>query len=257
MENTLCFECGKPASVQHHVIPQSLGGIKTVPLCNDCHSLVHNAKLISSGELIKNGRKRSRECREEVLNLYKRGISKRQIAKEMNISRETVYNILSRNGLHKNEGKGLKEIITPEVIARIKALRLKRKNWKYIEKEIGISYVHLFRTINNYDLFDKCYNTNLINRSTYRTLTDEQILKAKELRKQKLTWQQIADIIGVERSTLYRHKFPKRFKSLRGSLTPDKKEMAKNLRQEGKTWKEIANILGVSKNTLYWNKVHK
>jgi hypothetical protein len=36
-----CFECGKEATEDHHVIPESLGGTKTIPLCGGCHSLVH------------------------------------------------------------------------------------------------------------------------------------------------------------------------------------------------------------------------
>jgi hypothetical protein len=31
-----CFECGVPADYDHHVIPKSQGGRKTVPLCRDC-----------------------------------------------------------------------------------------------------------------------------------------------------------------------------------------------------------------------------
>lgn len=41
MNNKECFECGKPATEDHHVIPQSLGGTKTVPLCGGCHNLAH------------------------------------------------------------------------------------------------------------------------------------------------------------------------------------------------------------------------
>lgn len=41
MSNKECFECGKPATEDHHVIPQSLGGKKTIPLCGGCHALVH------------------------------------------------------------------------------------------------------------------------------------------------------------------------------------------------------------------------
>jgi len=37
-----CFECGGPHECDHHVIPQSLGGTKTVPLCERCHNMVHN-----------------------------------------------------------------------------------------------------------------------------------------------------------------------------------------------------------------------
>ena len=28
-----CFECDMPAEHDHHVVPQSIGGTKTVPLC--------------------------------------------------------------------------------------------------------------------------------------------------------------------------------------------------------------------------------
>jgi hypothetical protein len=37
-----CFECGKPATWRHHVVPQSRGGTKTVQLCGRCHGLVHD-----------------------------------------------------------------------------------------------------------------------------------------------------------------------------------------------------------------------
>ena len=40
-----CFECNKPAQVEHHVVPKVLGGTKTIPLCNDCHSKVHGKNL--------------------------------------------------------------------------------------------------------------------------------------------------------------------------------------------------------------------
>jgi hypothetical protein len=38
----LCLECGAPATFQHHVVPRSLGGTATVPLCGTCHPLAHN-----------------------------------------------------------------------------------------------------------------------------------------------------------------------------------------------------------------------
>lgn len=37
-----CLECGAPATFQHHVIPRSLGGTATVPLCGTCHPRAHN-----------------------------------------------------------------------------------------------------------------------------------------------------------------------------------------------------------------------
>jgi hypothetical protein len=40
-----CFECGASADHEHHVIPQSIGGTRTVSLCEDCHGKVHGRDL--------------------------------------------------------------------------------------------------------------------------------------------------------------------------------------------------------------------
>lgn len=41
-----CFECDSPGPLhQHHVIPRSRGGTRTVPLCEDCHGVVHGKDL--------------------------------------------------------------------------------------------------------------------------------------------------------------------------------------------------------------------
>jgi NAD-dependent SIR2 family protein deacetylase len=37
-----CFECDKPATEDHHVIPKSMGGTRTIPLCGECHNKVHD-----------------------------------------------------------------------------------------------------------------------------------------------------------------------------------------------------------------------
>lgn len=49
-----CFECEKPAKANHHVIPKSLGGTRTIPLCLECHSKVHQKDLVSMYTLAKN-----------------------------------------------------------------------------------------------------------------------------------------------------------------------------------------------------------
>lgn len=37
-----CFNCGAVGPVHnHHVVPRSLGGISTVPLCPECHGKAH------------------------------------------------------------------------------------------------------------------------------------------------------------------------------------------------------------------------
>lgn len=59
-----CFECGKDAAEDHHVIPQSLGGTKTIPLCGGCHALVHggyNKRRDDHVALTKAGLQRARE----------------------------------------------------------------------------------------------------------------------------------------------------------------------------------------------------
>jgi hypothetical protein len=36
-----CFECGGVPDHNHHVVPRSLGGTRTVPLCGPCHARAH------------------------------------------------------------------------------------------------------------------------------------------------------------------------------------------------------------------------
>lgn len=51
-----CFECGRSPVEMHHVVPRSLGGTKTVPLCWKCHSLVHSLKRnMDHSELTRKG----------------------------------------------------------------------------------------------------------------------------------------------------------------------------------------------------------
>lgn len=38
---TRCFECSRQAEHSHHVVPRSLGGTRTVPLCTECHAAAH------------------------------------------------------------------------------------------------------------------------------------------------------------------------------------------------------------------------
>ena len=41
IDPNVCFECGAPATERHHIVPASLGGTKTVPLCGICHAKIH------------------------------------------------------------------------------------------------------------------------------------------------------------------------------------------------------------------------
>lgn len=54
MLDATCFECGKPATHAHHVVPKSKGGTRTIPLCLECHSKIHGRQLVHI-DLIRNG----------------------------------------------------------------------------------------------------------------------------------------------------------------------------------------------------------
>ena len=50
-----CWECGRRAEHDHHVIPKVLGGKRTVPLCKVCHGKVHDRRVMGSSLLIRAG----------------------------------------------------------------------------------------------------------------------------------------------------------------------------------------------------------
>ncbi len=60
-----CFECEKTEDQiemhDHHVVPKSRGGTKTIPLCYACHAVVHDKKAVSIKELTKAALKKKRE----------------------------------------------------------------------------------------------------------------------------------------------------------------------------------------------------
>ena len=60
-----CFECSRDATVDHHVVPQSRGGVKTIPLCDDCHGLAHDSKM-SHGVLTRDAMIRKKRLGQRV-----------------------------------------------------------------------------------------------------------------------------------------------------------------------------------------------
>jgi uncharacterized protein YegP (UPF0339 family) len=91
--NEICFECESVGEIhQHHVIPLSLGGTKTVPLCVDCHGKIHNLDFRNHSVLTKKGlenaKKRgvklgspqnlSKDARNKGINSIKRNRSENQ-----------------------------------------------------------------------------------------------------------------------------------------------------------------------------------
>ena len=59
-----CFECEEKAEYDHHVVPKVLGGTKTVPLCDKCHSKIHQLDLIGVRALTTEGL-RQRQLRQQ------------------------------------------------------------------------------------------------------------------------------------------------------------------------------------------------
>lgn len=79
-----CYECGSCDDIHyHHIIPMSLGGIKTIPLCSECHGKIHGMVLtkkhiqrIGIEKAKKEGRYKGRKAGsmytdQEFLNKYK------------------------------------------------------------------------------------------------------------------------------------------------------------------------------------------
>jgi hypothetical protein len=49
IERHKCFECGSDENIHyHHVVPKSKGGTRTLPLCSNCHSIVHDAPYLKN-----------------------------------------------------------------------------------------------------------------------------------------------------------------------------------------------------------------
>lgn len=53
-KGSICFECGSKQNIHnHHVVPKSLGGMNTIPLCVICHGKVHDKDLLKMHNLSK------------------------------------------------------------------------------------------------------------------------------------------------------------------------------------------------------------
>lgn len=56
-----CFECGSTKNIHyHHIVPATLGGTKTIPLCVICHGKVHGRDFLKHKELQRIGIERAK-----------------------------------------------------------------------------------------------------------------------------------------------------------------------------------------------------
>jgi hypothetical protein len=57
----LCFECGSDQTIHfHHVVPKSRGGKMAIPLCENCHGLVHGKNFLHHRKLQMDGIERAK-----------------------------------------------------------------------------------------------------------------------------------------------------------------------------------------------------
>lgn len=256
MEN-LCFECGNPADHEHHVIPKSKGGTKTVSLCRECHSLVHDSKLVLMSRLSELAKQklRSLDAVTKIAEMFESGKSKTQISNELEISRASVYNALKKLGLYEKGTNGIGGKFNSNILKKIKELRKKKFPWKEICEKLDLSYTHLFRILKKKNWHDNVFAH--ASREHYRTMSEDKVKEAYKLREEGKSWKEVADALGVNLATLYRWKVPQGHKHLRGQLSEDKYELGINLRLQGKTLKEIAKELDVSVGALFNRELHK
>ena len=109
----ICVDCKNNGLIHnHHVVPRILGGTYTVPLCEDCHTKVHDKNMKISA-LIKAGLRKTHENgttlgrptalfdKAEAVKLSKSGLGCRRIGKKLGVSYGTIYKYLKTvKGLH-------------------------------------------------------------------------------------------------------------------------------------------------------------
>lgn len=125
-----CFECGGTNHIhQHHIIPKSLGGTKTIPLCNICHGRAHGKsngiyknpndwkKLVELGrkKYIQNGGKLGRTAgtvedvetflskprNQQIKSMLEQGYSVRLISNDLHASASTIIKVKKIAGITK------------------------------------------------------------------------------------------------------------------------------------------------------------
>lgn len=117
----LCFECGAPASHQHHVVPKSVGGTRTVPLCERCHGLVHgrnmHVRMLTIAGLeaarsrgVRIGRRFKMTATKLRLAMAAMGQPETRVnvlCLELGITRQTLYRHVSPDGTLRADGRKL------------------------------------------------------------------------------------------------------------------------------------------------------
>ena len=115
-EGAVCVECENPATVMHHIVPFSIGGLVAISMCDYCHGKVHGFKRLHTSKLIKEGIKKAKKKgvkigrpkkidTKKVIELRKKGLSIRAIAKELGCSKSTAHKEINNYKKGKNNAK--------------------------------------------------------------------------------------------------------------------------------------------------------
>lgn len=189
-----------------------------------------------------------------IVKLFKEGKSKSGIAKELNTTRTMVYSCLEFHNLHKNIGAGKIVKLNDDIKNKVIDLRNDGKTWNEIYKSVPISKTQLRRT--KTIVADGQYQSDKVNRKTYRTITDDIVKQALLLRNEGKTWEEIEIELGVSRFALHQNGVTKKSKPISKKGCKFKKidkEIISKLKSEGKSVKEISLITGYAQSTIRLN----
>ena len=123
-----CFECNRAADHNHHVVPKSRGGTRTVPLCSKCHDLVHAVGII---QMAQRGWKATKKAGKRYGNIpygYKQG-------KTRLVKCRKEQAILTAMRRLKDKGLSWQEIADKLAAKGIKTRRGNRPDWSFVENK--------------------------------------------------------------------------------------------------------------------------
>jgi hypothetical protein len=117
-----CFECGSYSNIHyHHVVPETLGGTRAIPLCIICHGKVHGRDFLKHRELQRIGIERAKKEGKfngrqpntfedeltflskpkniRIILLLEEGLSYKRITDSIGVSQTTIVKVVK---VHKN-----------------------------------------------------------------------------------------------------------------------------------------------------------
>lgn len=217
-----CFECGSFEDIQyHHIVPSTMGGTKTIPLCIICHGKVHGKDFLKLKELQKIGIKRAKE----------NGIFIGRVVGTLE-STETFLN--------KDKSKKIIELIE------------KRYSYLEISSIVPCSTTTIIK-------INKLINGGIKRSGPYET-PEEFLMKGRskkiiELLEKGYSFQEISNIIPCSTGTIV--KVNKLMDERRGMsestemfLNKDKSKKVIELLEKGYSYRKIASILPCSSHTI-------